>query len=159
MFPPPPPLRIAILEADVPIGHTRAKYGSYGGVFASLLHRAADAEGIARERLEIEGWDVVGGGEEGERGGEGGGGGEGEGEGERGEEGEDMEDMGGEWGWSRRKGFPRLGDVDAVLVTGSRMWAGFCFCCVLLFLLLLLLLLFMGWVDLIWFDSIWFDLI
>lgn len=92
------PIRIAILEADVPIGAARAKYGSYGGVFTSLLHKAADASDLPRERLHITGWDVVnpdGGGDE---------------------------DMGGEWAWKRRSGYPGLGDVDAVLVTGSRMW-------------------------------------
>ncbi len=30
-------------------------------------------------------------------------------------------------GWKRRRGFPALGEVDAVLVTGSRMWVP-CFC-------------------------------
>ena len=32
------------------------------------------------------------------------------------------EDMGGEWGWKRRQGYPRMRDVDAVLITGSRMF-------------------------------------
>ena len=32
------------------------------------------------------------------------------------------ESMEGEWGWMRRKGYPGLGEVDAVLITGSRMW-------------------------------------
>ena len=101
------PLRLAILEADTPIGRARAKYGSYGGVFTSLLHRAADASHVPRERLEITGWDVVDGGAEEE---------EGEGEGE-------VEDMGGEWAVVRRKGYPRMRDVDAVLITGSRRWS------------------------------------
>lgn len=37
------PLRIAILEADRPLPETTAKYGSYGGVFSSLLHKAASS--------------------------------------------------------------------------------------------------------------------
>lgn len=45
------------------------------------------------------------------------------GEDEGGKEGEgevEWEDMGGEWGWRRRRGLPRLEEVDAVLVSGSR---------------------------------------
>lgn len=95
----PPPIRIAILEADTPIGKARAKYGSYGGVFTLLLYRAADASDIPRERLEITGWDVVGV--------------EGEQEGEE-------EVMGGEWNMRRRKGYPKMEDIDAILITGSR---------------------------------------
>lgn len=97
----PSPIRLAILEADTPIGKARAKYGSYGGVFSSLLHEAADASHVPRERIELTGWDVVNveGAMEGEE-----------------------EDMGGEWNWKRRKGLPRMEDVDAVLITGSRMW-------------------------------------
>lgn len=95
------PIRLAILEADIPIGATRTKYGSYGGVFTSLLHKAADASSIPRERLEITGWDVV--------------------NPDREAEGKE-EDMGGEWNWKRRKGYPKLEEVDAVLITGSRMW-------------------------------------
>ena len=93
------PIRIAILEADNIIGKARAKYGSYGGVFTSLLHNAADASDLPRERLQITGWDVVNddGAEEGKE-----------------------EDMGGEWDWKRRKGYPEMRDVDAVLITGSR---------------------------------------
>lgn len=37
------PLRIAILECDSPLDRTRAKYGSYGGVFTALLKAGADA--------------------------------------------------------------------------------------------------------------------
>jgi hypothetical protein len=37
------PLRIAILEVDRPLPETTAKYGSYGGVFSSLLHKAASS--------------------------------------------------------------------------------------------------------------------
>ena len=98
----PSTIRIAILEADIPIGTTRAKYGSYGGVFTSLLHKAADASHIPRDRLDITGWDVI--------------------NSEGAKEGE-WEHMGGEWNMQRRKGYPKLEDVDAVLITGSRMWA------------------------------------
>lgn len=38
---PTAPLRLAILEADTPLPSTKAKYTSYGGVFSSLLTRAA----------------------------------------------------------------------------------------------------------------------
>ncbi|KAK0121477.1 hypothetical protein ONS95_009771 [Cadophora gregata] len=37
------PLRIAILECDTPLPNTRTKYGSYGGVFTSLLHAGASS--------------------------------------------------------------------------------------------------------------------
>lgn len=32
------------------------------------------------------------------------------------------EEKGGGMGWKRRKGYPRMGDVDGVLITGSRMF-------------------------------------
>jgi hypothetical protein len=38
----PPPLRIAILECDIPIGNTREKYGGYGNLFKELLLKGAD---------------------------------------------------------------------------------------------------------------------
>lgn len=97
----PSSIRIAVLEADVPINNTKTKYGSYGAVFTSLLHKAADASHIPRERLEITGWDVVN--SEGAKDGV-------------------VEEMGGDWNWTRRKGYPKMADVDAVLITGSRMW-------------------------------------
>lgn len=103
----PSPIRIAILEADTPIGKARAKYGGYGGVFTSLLHKAADVSNLPRESLEITGWDVV--------------------NSEGAKEGEE-EDMGGDWAWKRRKGYPKMEDVDAVLITGSRTWTP-CFYC------------------------------
>lgn len=96
----PSPLRIAILEADTPIGKTRAKYGSYGGVFTSLLYEAADYTKIPRDRLDISAWDVV--------------------DIKEGKEWEE-EVMGGEWNMKRRKGYPMMEDIDAVLITGSRM--------------------------------------
>lgn len=59
-----PPLRIAILECDTPVDGVRAKYGGYGGVFKSLLHKAADAlqqpDVISAEKgLELSNFDVV----------------------------------------------------------------------------------------------------
>ncbi|PGH19560.1 hypothetical protein AJ80_03896 [Polytolypa hystricis UAMH7299] len=38
-----PPLRIAILECDIPQDNTRAKYGGYSGVFEALLRSSAKA--------------------------------------------------------------------------------------------------------------------
>ena len=55
----PPPFRIAILECDTPLAGTRSRYGSYGGVFTSLLHCAADTLSIPRRDIEISTWDVV----------------------------------------------------------------------------------------------------
>ena len=37
-----PPLRIAVLECDTPIGNTKAKYGGYGNLFKELLAKGAD---------------------------------------------------------------------------------------------------------------------
>jgi len=37
-----PPLRIAILECDIPIGNTREKYGGYGNLFKELLLKGVD---------------------------------------------------------------------------------------------------------------------
>jgi GMP synthase (glutamine-hydrolysing) len=39
--PPTQPIRLAILEADTPLPQTKAKFGSYGGVFTDLFARAA----------------------------------------------------------------------------------------------------------------------
>ena len=81
------PLRIAILECDTPADGTRAKYGSYGGVFEALL--AAGVSGFQKERegserselgrFKLTYWDVV-----------------------------------------SEKKYPRVEDVDGVLLTGSR---------------------------------------
>ena len=95
----PSPIRIAILEADTPIGQTLVKYGSYGGVFTSLLHKAADASNIPRERLKLTGWDVV--------------------NMEQAQEKED-DNISRVWNIERRKGYPKLEDIDAILITGSR---------------------------------------
>ena len=59
----PPPLRIAILECDEPIGRTKEQYGGYGNVFKQLL--SSGAAEIARKdetpepELDITKWDVV----------------------------------------------------------------------------------------------------
>ncbi|KAL9125137.1 MAG: hypothetical protein Q9217_005613 [Psora testacea] len=95
------PLRIAILEADTPLPSTRAKYGSYGGVFTSLLHKGADLLSIPRDGLEITGWDVV--------------------NVKQGREVvQEEECCGGMYNWKSRRGYPELGGVDGVLITGSR---------------------------------------
>lgn len=89
-------LRIAILEADTPAPKARARYGSYGGVFTSLLYKAADASGIDRSRLQTSGWDVVNTDPEGEE-----------------------EACGGLFDWNRTKGYPALDSIDGILITGS----------------------------------------
>jgi hypothetical protein len=42
MTPHSPPLRVAILECDIPIGNTREKYGGYGNLFKELLLKGVD---------------------------------------------------------------------------------------------------------------------
>ena len=103
------PIRLAILEADTPLPQTRAVYGSYGGVFASFMHKGADASHFPRDRLAITGWNVVNldGRDEGT-----------------------VEDMGGTFAWKRTVGYPKLEDVDAILITGSRMCVVFSELCV-----------------------------
>jgi hypothetical protein len=67
-----PPLRIAILECDIPIGNTRAKYGGYGNLFKELLLKGKDEllrdggkdarkEGVEVEvpELDVTKWNVV----------------------------------------------------------------------------------------------------
>ena len=102
----PKSIRLAILEADTPIGAARAKYGSFGSVFASLFQKALDASQLPRDSLQISGWDVVsaGGASDGEE-----------------------EYVGGEWNWKRKKGYPSLEEIDAVLITGSRTWLSLCY--------------------------------
>lgn len=39
---PLPPLRIAVLECDSPIGHTKEKYGGYGNMFEELLLKGVE---------------------------------------------------------------------------------------------------------------------
>jgi hypothetical protein len=40
---PKPPLRIAILECDIPLPRTKERFGGYGGVFEYLLKQGATA--------------------------------------------------------------------------------------------------------------------
>lgn len=61
---PQPPLRIAILECDTPLQNTNSKYGGYGGVFTSLLHRGASSLSpplgpLPESSLQITKYDVV----------------------------------------------------------------------------------------------------
>ena len=85
--PPPSPLRIAILECDIPIGNTRAKYGGYGNLFKELLLKGKDEvregkdgkEGVDLPELDVTKFNVV------------------------------DEEL-----------YPRLEEVDVVLVSGSR---------------------------------------
>ena len=93
------PIRIALIEADTPITPIRAKYGSYGGVFTSLLDKATDASGLPRDTYELTGWDVVNIEREGEE-----------------------EECGGIYSWKRKIGYPALDSIDAILLTGSSMW-------------------------------------
>ncbi|KAM5345204.1 hypothetical protein ACJ41O_011066 [Fusarium nematophilum] len=58
----PPPLRLAILEADTPQPQTRDCYGGYTGVFTALLDAAAQSFSPPRkldELVSIKGYDVV----------------------------------------------------------------------------------------------------
>lgn len=56
-----PPLRIAILECDEPIGNTKERYGGYRGVFAALLESSAAelAKSGTPVELDISAYDVV----------------------------------------------------------------------------------------------------
>ena len=92
------PIRLAILEADTPLANTCQKYGCYGGVFTSLLHKAANASEIPLDRLELTGWDVVN------------------------EQDGAVVEMGGLYDWKRTRGYPPMKDIDAILITGSRTW-------------------------------------
>ena len=78
-----PPIRIAVLECDVPLENTKAKYGGYGGVFESLFREAAkalDEPKIDSESgLQFTKWDVV----------------------------------------NEPDTYPKLEDIDAVLLTGA----------------------------------------
>jgi hypothetical protein len=65
--PPPSPLRIAILECDIPIGNTREKYGGYGNLFKELLLKGKDEvregkdgkEGVDLPELDVTKYNVV----------------------------------------------------------------------------------------------------
>lgn len=73
--------RIAILEADYPQPCTTARYGSYGGVFKSILTAGVKTLRLpAEEGLTITTWDI------------------------------------------QQEVYPSLEDIDAILITGSRMW-------------------------------------
>ncbi|KAK7416923.1 hypothetical protein QQZ08_011813 [Neonectria magnoliae] len=54
----PPPLRLAVLEADTPQPNTRAKFGGYTGVFTALLTAAAQPQPLAQV-VAVAGYDVV----------------------------------------------------------------------------------------------------
>lgn len=54
-----PPIRIAVLECDTPIGHTKEKYGSYGNLFKELLTNGAAAYATPAPELDITKYDVV----------------------------------------------------------------------------------------------------
>lgn len=90
----PSPIRIAILECDTPLPRTAAKYGGYGGVFTALLHASAEKFGWDKSELHITTHHVV--------------------DDEKGTAGE-------EEAQELRKRYPRLEDIDAVLITGSSM--------------------------------------
>lgn len=82
-----PRLRIAILECDEPVGKTKEKYGTYGGLFTKLLRKGAsklaESDHGKKADLDISSWDIV-----------------------------------------NKEAYPKLQDVDAVLLTGSSM------CCI-----------------------------
>jgi hypothetical protein len=64
---PTSPLRIAILECDIPIGNTREKYGGYGNLFKELLLKGKDEvrdgkdgrEGVDLPELDVTKFNVV----------------------------------------------------------------------------------------------------
>lgn len=79
-----PPLRIAILECDEPIGRTKDKYGGYGNLFKELLLAGADKvakdDSTPKHELDVTKFNVV-----------------------------------------NIEQYPKLENIDAVLLTGSRM--------------------------------------
>ncbi|KAF2164884.1 hypothetical protein M409DRAFT_36992, partial [Zasmidium cellare ATCC 36951] len=81
----PPPIRLAILECDTPIGHTKEKYGTYGNLFTELLTNGSDLyrqenhNNSPSPDLDITKYDVV-----------------------------------------NAEIYPKVEDIDAVLLTGSR---------------------------------------
>lgn len=58
-----PPLRIAVLECDTPIGNTKAKYGGYGNLFKELLQNGAqevrEKDSVQVPELDVRKYDVV----------------------------------------------------------------------------------------------------
>ncbi|KAI9152140.1 putative glutamine amidotransferase-like protein [Paramyrothecium foliicola] len=55
----PPPLRLAILEADTPQPQTQEKFGGYGGVFTALLAASAGGLDALHKHVSITAHDVV----------------------------------------------------------------------------------------------------
>ena len=51
-----PPLRIAVLECDEPVGKIKEKYGGYGSIFKGLLENGANllAEADHGKKLELD---------------------------------------------------------------------------------------------------------
>ena len=94
---PSSPLRIAILECDTPLPLTATKYGGYGGVFTALLHASAERLGWSKSDLHITTHHIVNDEVD-----------------ENGEIKEEVEE-------ELRRRYPRLEDIDAALITGSRM--------------------------------------
>lgn len=58
-----PVIRVAILEADTPIGRTKEKYGGYGNLFKELLGKGtklvAETDGGKEAQLDVLKYDVV----------------------------------------------------------------------------------------------------
>lgn len=58
-----PPLRIAVLECDTPIGNTKAKYGGYGNLFKELLQNGVqevrEKDSVQVPELDVRKYDVV----------------------------------------------------------------------------------------------------
>lgn len=55
-------LRIAVLEADEPVGETKKKYGGFGTIFQELLEAGASRvgeTGSAKPLLQVSSFDVV----------------------------------------------------------------------------------------------------
>lgn len=76
-----PPLRIAVLECDEPIGRTKEKYGGYGNLFKELLENGAE-QLSEKPELDVTKFDVV-----------------------------------------NTEHYPKLEDVDAILLSGSRRFS------------------------------------
>lgn len=54
-----PIIRLAILECDTPAPKTKDQYGSYTGLFTTLLQAGSSSAGIPPSSLKISGYDVV----------------------------------------------------------------------------------------------------
>lgn len=81
-----PPIRVAVLECDVPLPSIQEEYGGYGEIFTKLLRAGADAVGepalvSSTHGLEFSTFDIV----------------------------------------NHSDRYPRVEDVDVVLLTGSSM--------------------------------------